>query len=60
MKKYLAAAALSLAVAAPSAQASGYVQPQMPETIIIEDTRGNDSLFVPVLALVLLLLLHQG
>ncbi len=61
MKKLACAAALSLAVAAPAANASGYVQPHVPEVVVIEDTAAsNQGIFVPIFALLLLIMLHHG
>ncbi|WP_224815087.1 hypothetical protein [Hasllibacter sp. MH4015] len=61
MKKLACAAALSLAVMAPTANASGYVQPHTPEVVVIEDTAAsNQGIFVPVFALLLLIMLHHG
>lgn len=61
MKKLLCASALCLAALAPSANASGYVQPQTPSVVIVEDTAAsNQGIFVPIFAVLLLLLLHHN
>lgn len=61
MKKLACAAALSLAVMSPAANASGYVQPVIPPVVIVDDTAAsNQGIFVPVFALILLIMLHHG
>lgn len=61
MKKTLCAAALCLAALAPSANATGYVQPHVPEVVIVEDTAASSQgIFVPIFAVLVLLLLHHG
>ncbi len=57
MKKTLCASALCLAAFAPTANASGWVQPVTPEILIVEDTAAsNQGIFVPIFGLVLLIL----
>ena len=59
MKKILIAASAA-AMISTAANASGYVQPQTPEIVIVEDTAGsNQGIFVPAFALLLLILLHH-
>jgi hypothetical protein len=61
MKKAVCAAALSLALLSPSANASGYIQPVTPEIVVVEDTAAsNQGIFVPIFALLLLIMLHHG
>ena len=56
MKKVLIAAA-AVAVFATAANAGGIV----PEVVIIEDTAAsNQGIFVPIFALLLLIMLHHG
>lgn len=60
MKKALIAAAAVVALA-PAANASGYVQPQVPAVVIVDDTAtSNQGIFVPAFALLLLILLHHN
>lgn len=61
MKKTLCAAALCLAVFAPTANAGGYVETHVPPAVIVEDTAAsNQGIFVPLFGLLLLLLTHHG
>jgi len=61
MKNLLCASALCLAALAPTANASGYVQPHTPEVVIIDDTAAsNQGIFVPIFTVLLLLLVHHN
>ena len=59
MKKILIAA-LAVAAFATAAQAGGIVT-VTPEVVVIEDTAAsNQGIFVPIFALLLLIMLHHG
>jgi ATP-dependent helicase YprA (DUF1998 family) len=59
MKKVLIAAA-AVAVFASAANAGGIVTPEMPPVVIVQDTVGSsEGIFVPIMALLLLITLHH-
>lgn len=56
MRKLLIAAAAATAIA-PAVNAGGYVEPQMPAVVIIEDTAtSSQGIFVPIFAVLFVLL----
>lgn len=61
MKKAACAAAISLAALTSTANAGGYVTPVTPEVVIVEDTAASSQgIFVPIFAVLLLILLHHN
>lgn len=60
MRKLFIAAVAATAIA-PAVNAGGYVEPQMPPVVIIDDTAAsNQGIFVPAFAILLLIMLHHN